>query len=301
MRKSDLEQRTLFTSPEESAGSLDDFVDDKGVAIGQDLAEKLRLQVGDFISLISPDGDITPFYATPMPRKKDYKVAYIYRVGLLEVDRGHVYMPMSEAQIYLNKQGFVDQLEVFVDDPDDVEQYADPIFQSVRSSVGLYTWKTLNGQFIAALDIERKVMFVVLTMIILVAALNIISGLVMLVKDKARGVAIMRTMGMARGSVLRVFFICGSSIGVIGSILGVILGVAFALNIDSIERFLSSVTGSRLWDPDARMGISQVPSNLEFSDVALTLFIALGLSFIATLFPAWKAAKTDPVEALRYE
>ena len=301
MRKSDLEERTLVTSPEESQGSLADFEDDKGIAIGVDLAEKLGLQLGDFISLISPDGDITPFYATPMPRKKDYKVGYIYKVGLLEVDRGHVYMPMSEAQIYLNKQGFVDQLEVFVEDPDNVEQYTDPIFQSVRSSIGLYTWKTLNGQFIAALDIERKVMFVVLTMIILVAALNIISGLVMLVKDKARGVAIMRTMGLARGSVLRVFFICGSSIGVIGSILGVILGVTFALNIDSIEHALSSLTGSRLWDPDTRMGISEVPSNLEFTDVALTLFIALGLSFIATLFPAWKAAKTDPVEALRYE
>jgi len=250
MRKGDLEQLIANAEPEVLNGSLSDFVEDKGVALGADLAAKLGLRVGDFISLISPDGDITPFQATPMPRVKDYE---------------------------------------------------DEIFQSARSSVSVNNWKNLNGRLIGAINLERQVMFVILTMIILVAALNIISGLVMLVKDKARDVAIMRTMGMARGSILRIFFVCGSSIGVIGSILGVVLGVLFVVNIHAIQGVVEWVTGTQVWDPSVRAGITEIPTKLQLSDVALTLFIALGLSFIATLFPAWKAAKLDPVEALRYE
>jgi lipoprotein-releasing system permease protein len=301
MRKADLERLIANAEPEVINGSLDDFTEDNGVALGANLAAKLGLRIGDFITLISPDGDITPFQATPMPRVKDYKIIQTFKLGVQEIDYNVAFMPFAEAQIYFNKQDQADTLDIFVADPQNVEQYSDPIFASSRSSISLYNWKNQNGRLIGAINLERQVMFVILTMIILVAALNIISGLVMLVKDKARDVAIMRTMGMARGSILRIFFICGSSIGVIGSLLGVLLGVLFVVNIHTIQGFVEWVTNTRVWDPSVRAGISEIPTKLQFSDVALTLFIALGLSFIATLFPAWKAAKLDPVEALRYE
>lgn len=301
MRKADLENLLTTAEPEIINGSLADFTEDRGVALGANLAAKLGLRVGDFITLISPDGDITPFQATPMPRVKDYKVIQTFRLGVQEIDYNVAFMPFEEAQIYFNKQGQADTLDVFVADAQNVETYTGPILQASRSSISLFNWKTSNGRLIGAINLERQVMFVILTMIILVAALNIISGLVMLVKDKARDVAIMRTMGMARGSILRIFFICGSSIGVIGSLLGVFLGVMFVWNIHAIQGFVEWVTGTQVWDPSVRAGITEIPTNLQLSDVALTLFIALGLSFIATLFPAWKAAKLDPVEALRYE
>jgi len=310
MRKADLERLIANAEPEVINGSLEKFVEDDGVALGADLAAKLGLRVGDFVTLISPDGDITPFQATPLPRVKDYRIIQTFKLGVQEIDYGVAFMPFEEAQIYFNKQKQADTLDVFVDDPQRVSpslaniepgSYEDDIFRSARSSISVNNWMNLNGRLIGAINLERQVMFVILTMIILVAALNIISGLVMLVKDKARDVAIMRTMGMARGSILRIFFVCGSSIGVIGSILGVILGVTFVLNIHSVQGFVEWVTGTRVWDPSVRAGITEIPTKLQFSDVALTLFIALGLSFIATLFPAWKAAKLDPVEALRYE
>jgi lipoprotein-releasing system permease protein len=301
MRKADLERLIETAEPEIINGSLAEFTEDNGVALGANLAAKLGLRIGDFITLISPDGDITPFQATPMPRVKDYKVIQTFKLGVQEIDYNVAFMPFAEAQIYFNKQDEADTLDIFVADAENVEKYSDPIFAASRSSISLYNWKNQNGRLIGAINLERQVMFVILTMIILVAALNIISGLVMLVKDKARDVAIMRTMGMARGSILRIFFICGSSIGVIGSLLGVLLGVLFVVNIHTIQGFVEWVTNTRVWDPSVRAGISEIPTKLQFSDVALTLFIALGLSFIATLFPAWKAAKLDPVEALRYE
>jgi lipoprotein-releasing system permease protein len=301
MRKDDLERLIENAEPEVLNGSLADFTEDNGLALGSNLAAKLGLRVGDFITLISPDGDITPFSATPLPRVKDYKIIQTFKLGVQEIDYNVAFMPFGEAQLYFNKQNQADTLDVFVEDAQNVEQYSDPIFGASRSSIGLYNWKNQNGRLIGAINLERQVMFVILTMIILVAALNIISGLVMLVKDKARDVAIMRTMGMARGSILRIFFICGSSIGVVGSVAGVILGVLFVWNIHAIQGGVEWITGTQVWDPGVRAGIQEIPTKLQFSDVALTLFIALGLSFIATLFPAWKAAKLDPVEALRYE
>ncbi len=301
MRKEDLEQLIERAEPEVVNGSLERFVEDDGVALGADLAAKLGLRVGDFITMISPDGDITPFSVDPLPRVKDYRIIQTFKLGVQEIDYNVAFMTFGEAQLYFNKQEQADTLDVFVADAENVEKYSEPIHTAARSSIGLYTWKRQNGRLIGAINLERQVMFVILTMIILVASLNIISGLVMLVKDKARDIAIMRTMGMARGSILRIFFICGSSIGVIGSFLGVILGVLFVWNIHAIQGFVEWVTGTSVWDPNVRAGIAEIPAKLQFSDVALTLFIALGLSFIATLFPAWKAAKLDPVEALRYE
>jgi len=261
------------------------------------VARKLGLRVGDQVTLVSPDGDLTPFGVTP--RSKSYPVTYIFKLGLAQYDSAFVYMPLDQAQLYFNKRGEVDSLEVTVTEPEDIADYVQPIRQAARQSIGIYTWKDIQGSLIGALDVERNVMFLILTMIILVAALNIISGLVMLVKDKARDVAILRTMGMSRGAVLRVFFICGASIGVVGAVAGTILGVLFCLNIGPIQAAVESVFGPVF--PSDVYGLSGLPASLETGDVMFTLFMALFLSFIATLFPAWKAANLDPVEALRYE
>ena len=297
MRREDLAKLKVVTEPEASRGSLDTYGGDDGVAIGDGVARKLGLGIGDNITLISPDGDLTPFGITP--RSKSYPIAYIFKLGLSQYDAAFVYMPLRESQLYFNKKGRVDSLEVTVAEPENVGDYVQPIRQVSNQSVGIYTWKDLQGSLIGALDVERNVMFLILTLIILVAALNIISGLVMLVKDKARDVAILRTMGMSRGAVLRVFFICGAAIGVIGAVCGTILGVLFCLNIGSIQRAVESVVGPVF--PADVYGLSGLPAVLEPGDVFFTLFMALFLSFIATLYPAWKAAKLDPVEALRYE
>ena len=297
MRREDLAKLKVVTDPEASAGSLDRYAGDGGIAMGDGVARRLGLRLGDSVNLVSPEGDLTPFGT--MPRSKSYPVVYIFKLGLAQYDGARVYMPLREAQLYFNKKGRVDALSVRVDDPSDVDDYRQPIAQAARQSVGLYTWKDLQGSLIKALDVERNVMFLILTMIILVAALNIISGLVMLVKDKARDVAILRTMGMSRGAVLRVFFICGATIGVIGAVAGTILGVLFCLNIAPIQRAVESVVGPVF--PSEVYGLSGLPAVLETSDVVFTLTMALFLAFAATLYPAWKAAKLDPVEALRYE
>ena len=297
IRREDLSTLKVVTDPEISAGSLDNFVGDRGIAMGDGVARKLGLRVGDQVTLVSPDGDLTPFGVTP--RSKSYPVTYIFKLGLAQYDSAFVYMPLDQAQLYFNKRGEVDSLEVTVTEPEDIADYVQPIRQAARQSIGIYTWKDIQGSLIGALDVERNVMFLILTMIILVAALNIISGLVMLVKDKARDVAILRTMGMSRGAVLRVFFICGASIGVVGAVAGTILGVLFCLNIGPIQAAVESVFGPVF--PSDVYGLSGLPASLETGDVMFTLFMALFLSFIATLFPAWKAANLDPVEALRYE
>ncbi len=297
MRREDFAKLKVVTNPEASVGNLDKFEGDKGIAIGDGVARRLGIRLGDSITLISPDGDLTPFGVTP--RSKSYPVTYIFKLGLSQYDSAFVYMPLRESQLYFNKKGRVDSLEVTVGDPNKVDDYVQPIRQAANTSIGVYTWKDSKGTLIGALDVERNVMFLILTLIILVAALNIISGLVMLVKDKARDVAIMRTMGMARGSILRIFFICGSSIGVIGSVFGCILGVLFCLNIGAIQGAVESVTGPVF--PADVYGLSGLPAELVWTDVVKILFMALGLSFVATLYPAWKAANLDPVEALRYE
>ena len=297
MRREDLAKLKVVTEPEASRGSLDTYGGDDGVAIGDGVARKLGLGIGDNITLISPDGDLTPFGITP--RSKSYPIAYIFKLGLSQYDAAFVYMPLRESQLYFNKKGRVDSLEVTVAEPENIGDYVQPIREASNQSVGIYTWKDLQGSLIGALDVERNVMFLILTLIILVAALNIISGLVMLVKDKARDVAILRTMGMSRGAVLRIFFICGAAIGVIGAVCGTILGVLFCLNIGAIQRAVESVVGPVF--PADVYGLSGLPAVLEPGDVFFTLFMALFLSFIATLYPAWKAAKLDPVEALRYE
>jgi lipoprotein-releasing system permease protein len=209
-------------------------------------------------------------------------------------------MPIAAAQQFLERGERVDGVEVMLDRPDDLAPALAAIRDAAGRPVATWDWQQANGSFLQALAIERNVMFIILTLIILVAALNIISGLIMLVKDKGRDIGILRTMGLTQGSILRVFFICGASIGVVGTVLGVVLGILFTLNIQTIQTWVEALTGSSVWDPAVRV-LSRVPARMHAEDVIATVAMALGLSFLATLYPAWRAARLDPVEALRHE
>ena len=279
-------------------GTLDGFDTGDGVAIGKRMAESLGLVLGDTITLISPDGDVTPLGTTP--RMKGYKVAAIFEVGMSEYDSSIVYMPFSEAQLYFNMDGRAQTIEIYVDNPDNVDALKPLVEQAAQRPVDLVDWRQRNETFFSALQVERNVMFMILTLIVLVAALNIISGLIMLVKDKGHDIAILRTMGASRGAILRIFLMTGAAIGVTGTIAGVLLGVVICLNIESIRQFFSWMTGRILFNPELYF-LSQLPAKMDARETTYVVIMALGLSFLATVFPAWRAARLDPVEALRYE
>lgn len=279
-------------------GSLVGFDQSEGVAIGQRMANNLGLVLGDVITLVSPDGDITPLGTTP--RVKGYPVVAIFDVGMSEFDSSVIFMPFEEAQLYFNMEGRAQTIEVFVDNPDAVGSMIELVEIAAARQVAISTWQQRNATFFSALQVERNVMFMILTLIVLVAALNIISGLVMLVKDKGHDIAILRTMGATRGAVMRIFLMTGAAIGVTGTIAGVILGVVLCLNVENIRLFFSWLSDTELFNPELYF-LSQLPAKMEFGETLSVVLMALILSFIATLFPAWRAAKLDPVEALRYE
>lgn len=279
-------------------GTLEGFDNAEGVAIGLRMARSLGIRLGDSLTLFSPDGDVTAFGTTP--RIKAYPVNAIFEIGMSEYDSTFVFMPMGEAQLYFNKEGRASVVEVFLDDPDDVEEGRAIIENAAQRPLYLVDWRQRNATFFSALEVERNVMFLILTLIVLVAALNIISGLTMLVKDKGRDIAILRTIGATRGSIMRVFFLTGAAIGVVGTIAGVILGVVVCLNVESIRQFLSSLSGTTLFDPTLYF-LSRLPADMDFNETMSIIIMALTLSFVATIFPAWRAARLDPVEALRYE
>ncbi|MDP7461637.1 MAG: lipoprotein-releasing ABC transporter permease subunit [Alphaproteobacteria bacterium] len=279
------------------SGSLADFKGKNAVVIGQRLAVKLGLRVGEAITLVSPQVTSTAFGS--VPRMKTYRIAATFMVGMYEYDSTFIYMPLPAAQVFFRLKGSVNGVEMFLHNPDVVHRMRSAI-QSVPGVARVVDWKQLNSHFFQALQVERNVMFLILTLIILIAAFNIVSSLIMLVNDKGKAIAILRTMGASRGMIMRVFMISGTSIGVIGTLAGFALGLAFCLNIDSIRRWLESLMGTELWSPEVRF-LSRIPAEVNNGEVVSVVLMALALSFLATLYPAWRAARVDPVEALRYE
>ncbi|HEY8248934.1 MAG TPA: lipoprotein-releasing ABC transporter permease subunit [Hyphomicrobium sp.] len=279
-------------------GSLDGFGQGTGVAIGTRLANMLRVNVGDTITLISPRGAATPFGTAP--RTKPYVVTALFEMGMAEYDRTMVFMPLLEAQRYFARGAEVDAIEIVVNHPQNIDNYMREVKRAVGPTNHVSDWRARNETFFTVLEVERNVMFIILSLIVLVAALNIISGLMMLVKDKGRDVAILRTMGATRGAMMRVFLITGASIGVVGTFAGLILGIVFCLNIESIRELVSWMSSTTLFDPNVYY-LTRLPADMEPRETATIVGMALALSVLATLYPSWRASTLDPVEALRYE
>lgn len=280
-----------------SGVNVDDFTGDK-VIIGSRLADKMGLIAGDKITLISPNGKVTAFGT--VPRMKTYEILGTFNVGMYEYDSTHLFMPLDAAQKYFSMGNSVSQIDVTLKDDKNLSTIRSIIEQSVGIDAYVYDWKQSNSAFFNAIDVERNVMFLILTLIILVAAFNIITGLIMLVKDKGRDIAVLRTMGATKGMIMRIFFMDGAFIGVVGTLIGLVLGVLFCENIESIRQFLESLSGRELFSAEIYF-LSQLPAKIDWNEVGVVVGVSLLLSFLATLYPAYRAAKFDPVEALRYE
>jgi len=280
-----------------SPRALQYFEGDESVIIGQGLANKLGLRLGGDITLISPRGNVTPFGTTP--RIKTYHVIGTFRIGNTLYDNNYIFMPLGEAQLYFNTGDAVNGIELMVRDPEADLALVPQIAKAAGPQTRLVTWQQLNNTVLQALEVESSTMFLILSLIILVATLNIVSGLIMLVKDKSGDIAILRTMGATRGAMMRVFFIAGASIGVVGTIIGLVIGLLFCTYIENIRQFLSSLTGKTLFDPTVYF-LSRMPAKMDPGEVAAVVAMALVLTFLATLYPSWRAARLDPVEALRH-
>ncbi|MDH3335201.1 MAG: lipoprotein-releasing ABC transporter permease subunit [Rhodospirillaceae bacterium] len=297
LRSDDIKNRKIIADNIEY-GSLDAFGPDDTIAIGAELAKRLGLFVGEKVTLISPNGRATAFGT--VPRMRAFKVVAIFKVGMFEYDSGFIFMPLHGAQVYFSMPEKVTNLEVFVEDPDKTK----PIGHEIRKTLGIkarvHDWQQANSSFFNAIQVERNVMFLILTLIIIVAAFNIISSLIMLVKDKGADIAILRTMGATRGMIMRVFFLAGASIGVIGTFSGMALGLWVASNIELIRQWIQSITGTELFAAEIYF-LTQLPAKIDPFEVIAVVLMGLGLSLFATIYPSWRAARTDPAEALRYE
>ncbi len=296
IRARDLATLPRIADPETARGDIGRF--DDGIAIGAGVARELGLSPGDTLRLISPDGARTAFGTTP--RVSAYEVVYIFEAGRYDIDWTRAYLPFDEAQVYFNSEGMADELEVMVEDPEAIDALIPDIVEAAGPGTLIWTWRDASGAFLRALDIEDNVMFVIMSVLVLIAAMNIVSGLVMLVKNKGADIGILRTIGLTEGAVMRIFFLCGALTGIVGTALGVILGCAFAIWIDPIFGLVDRLSGGGVWDPSVR-GIYELPALLRLEDVISAIVLSLGLSFLVTLFPARRAARMNPVEALRYE
>jgi lipoprotein-releasing system permease protein len=298
IRQADL-KRLRVVSDHILAGTLDNFQGDDAVAIGVGLAQHLGLGVGSRLQLISPQGQATVI--GNLPRIRAYRVVAIFKVGFNEADTMVVFMPLEAAQVFFRSPGAASQIEVSTADPDRVAAVSGAIRAALAGeSVQVVDWTQIDNSFFAAVQVERNVMFLILTLIILVAAFNIVSSLIMMVKDKTRDIAVLRTLGAPQGAIMRIFLLCGASVGVAGTLAGTLIGIVFCLNIETIRQWLQGLTGTNLFNPEVYF-LSQLPAVVQWHEVAQVVVMALALSLLATLWPSWRAARTDPVEALRHE
>ena len=279
-----------------SNGDIKNF--SKGLAIGSGVAKALNVSVGDQIKLISPTGVKTAFGASP--RVKTFEVQYIFSAGRHDMDKVRIYMPFRNAQEYFDRDNLADEIEVLVNQPDQIEKIVEELSTATDGKFLFWTWKDAYGNYLRALEIEDNVMFVIMSILVLIATMNIISGLIMLVKNKSRDIAILRTIGLSEMSVLRIFFLCGAMTGILGTFFGALMGCAFAIYVDQIFSFINVISGGDVWDPTIR-GIYSIPAQLRWEDVLTAVLISIGLTFSITYFPALRAARLNPIEALRYE
>jgi lipoprotein-releasing system permease protein len=280
------------------AGTLDNFDSQEGIALGIGFMRFLRVNIGDTVTLITPRGVRGPFGV--MPRIKAYKVTAIFEMGMSEFDRSMIFMPLVEAQRFFGKGDAVDVLDVIVDDPEAVEKSVAAMKELGIPALRFIDWRQRNAGFFSVLQVERNMMFIILSIIVIVAAFNIISGLIMLVKDKGREIGILRTMGATQGAIMRVFLITGASIGVVGTLAGCVAGVLFCWRIDEIRHFVAWLTSTNIFDPTIYY-LTRLPADLNWQTTGIIVAMALVLSVLATLYPSWRASRLDPVEALRYE
>ena len=280
-------------------GALADFAGDDSIVVGTTLAQRYGLGLGSRLTLLSPEGAVTAFGT--VPRVKAYRVVAMFDAGMNEYNSTYVFIPLSAAQIYFQKPDTITDIQVMVADADKVGGVNQAIRKVLAGApVRVVDWTQANDSFFAAVTVEQNVMFLILTLIIVVAAFNVISSLIMMVKDKTGDIAVLRTIGASSGSIMRIFLMCGASVGVTGTLVGTLLGVVFCQNIERIRVFLQSALGAKLFDPEVYY-LTHLPAKLEWPNVIQVVVMALVLSLLATLYPSWRAARTDPVEALRHE
>ena len=297
MKPADVSTRAIIAD-NITSGSLAQFNGKDSVLIGDRMARKLGLRVGGRLTLISPRGNVTVFGT--MPRTRSYRVAGTFKIGMYEYDSGFIFMPLAAAQIYFRLPGAVTNLEVFINNPDRARDVGRKIQAAVGGAKRIHDWQQANASFFNVVKVERNVMFLILTLIMVVAAFNIVSSMIMLVKDKGRDIAILRTMGATRGMIMRIFFLSGASVGVIGTLFGLGAGLLFIRYIENIRQFLQGLLHVELFSAEFYF-LSQLPAVADPSEVTEVVLMGLGLSFLATLYPSWRAARIEPAEALRYE
>ena len=297
MRPADLKSHDVLSS-KVVAGNVDDLAQPRTIMLGQSLADKYGLTIGDRVELISPTGHSSVMGF--VPRIAKYRVVALFSVGMNTYDSSYGFMSLKSAQKFFRKGKGASFVEVAIEDAERAAETGDDILKSIGDGYWIHDWQRRNSSLVTALKVERNVMFIILTLIILVAAFNIISSLIMLVKDKGRDIAILRTMGASRGSVMRIFFIAGTSVGVVGAFLGSVLGILFCTYIKDLQQLLERITGTSLWDPTVRY-LTDIPAVMDPVEITLVIVMAFALTILATIYPAWRASRLDPVEALRYE